>query len=313
VYGSQYQGIPFNAFWERSGVNATTAPYPVTYNLLKAHGQAVKTYRGLVKSGAIKNDDSYPLPQNPDDQDDVEVARRHFDFYIGIFSQPIYGDGDYPKNVLDTIPASILPRLTAEDKALIKGSADFYAIDAYRTNGAKAVPNLRSCIGNITQPEWPVCQGLSNTDQYATIDNFAIGPPADPFTAWLYNTAAYLRYQLTTLMKFYNPKSIYITEFGFSRPFEYARQDLYAILFDTDRAAYYQDYMTEALLSVVEDGVPLKGVYAWSFVDNFEWGQGLQQRFGMLYVNYSSPTLDRSYKLSFLVYRDFISNHCHNK
>jgi len=261
----------------------------------------------------LKNDDSYPLPQNPDDADDVEVARRHFDFYIGIFSQPIYGDGNYPQRVLDTIPASILPRLTAEDKALIKGSADFYAIDAYRTNGAKAVSNLQACIGNITQAEWPVCQGLSATDQYATIDGLAIGPPADPFTPWLYNTAVYLRYQLKTLMDFYKPKSIYITEFGFSRPFEYARQDLYAILFDTDRTAYYQDYMTEALLSVIEDGVPLKGVYAWSFVDNFEWGLGLEERFGMQYVNYSSPTSDRSYKLSFLVYRDFISKHCYNK
>lgn len=60
----------------------------------------------------------------------------------GIFSQPIYGDGDYPQNVLDTIPASILPRLTAEDKALIKGSADFYAIDAYRTK----------CVTIVHQP-----------------------------------------------------------------------------------------------------------------------------------------------------------------
>lgn len=58
---------------------------------------------------------------------------HNLDCKQGIFSQPIYGDGNYPQRVLDTIPASILPRLTAEDKALIKGSADFYAIDAYRT------------------------------------------------------------------------------------------------------------------------------------------------------------------------------------
>lgn len=74
---------------------------------------------------ALKNDDSKPLPQNPDNPQDVEVAERHFQFYIGIFSEPIYGSGDYPQIVLDTVPASILPRLTQEDKALIKGSADF--------------------------------------------------------------------------------------------------------------------------------------------------------------------------------------------
>ena len=68
------------------------------------------------------------------------------DIRVGMFSQPIYGtppvepytknisyirilvDGNYPKRVLDTIPASILRRFTDEEKKIIKGSADFFAI-----------------------------------------------------------------------------------------------------------------------------------------------------------------------------------------
>jgi len=318
VYSSEYQGKPFDAYWARAGVNSTTAPYPVTYNILIAHGRAVQTYRNLVTSGAIKkgeialkNDDSYPIPQNQDNPDDVEVAKRHFDFYVGIFSQPIYGNGNYPDTVLDTIPAEILPRLTASDRKLIQGSADFYAIDAYRTNGAKSVADLQACIDNITAPEWPVCQDNSNNGQYATLDGYALGPPADPFAPWLYNTAQYLRYQLKTLQKYFPSPSIYITEFGFAREFEYERVDKYAILYDTDRSAYIIDYLTEALAAVLDDGIPLKGVFAWSFIDNFEWGSGLEQKFGMQYVNYTNQ--ERDYKLSFLTYRDFITKHCHNK
>lgn len=129
VYCSEYTGQPFNDYWHFGGPNvgATTAPYPCSYNLLKAHGAAVKEYRDLVNNGkikkgeiAIKNDDSYPLPGDPDSEADQEAAKRHFDFHIGIFSQPIYGDGYFPKSVRDTMPtefvSALLSRLT---KALL--------------------------------------------------------------------------------------------------------------------------------------------------------------------------------------------------
>lgn len=59
----------------------------------------------------------------------------------------------------------------------------------------------------------------------------------------------------------------YLTEFGFARPFEYEYPDKFDILYDAPRAAYYQDYMAEALDAVLEDGIPLAGVFAWSYVD----------------------------------------------
>lgn len=317
VYCSEYQSAPFDAYYERYGLNATVAPYLCSYHLLQAHGAAVGAYRGMIKNQTIKageiafkNDDSYQLPQNPDSAADVEAANRHFQFYIGIFSQPVYGDGNWPTVVRQTIPTKFLPDLTDSDKALIKGSADFYAIDGYRTNIAAAAPNgINACLANISDPNWPVCQDNSNTGQYSTLQGFALGPPADPFADWLYNTAPFLRYQLKVLKQYFNYNKIYISEFGFAEPFSYMRTDQYQILFDTDRTAYYQDYLAEAMVAIHEDGIPLAGVFAWSLVDNFEWGSGLEQRFGMQYVNYSDPNLTRHYKLSFLCYRDFIKNH----
>ena len=53
-------------------------------------------------------------------------------------------------------------------------------------------------------------------------------------------------------------------------------------------------------------GVPLAGYFAWSFMDNFEWGHGYYQRFGLHYVDFE--TLERLPKDSALFYRDHIKS-----
>lgn len=67
------------------------------------------------------------LSYRPGNADDEEASDRAEAFEVGIFSQPVYGDGNYPKIVRDTL-GSMIPNLTEQDKELIKGSADFYAI-----------------------------------------------------------------------------------------------------------------------------------------------------------------------------------------
>lgn len=42
---------------------------------------------------AFKNDDNWPLPYRANNTDDLEVAQRHADFHIGLYSQPVYGNG----------------------------------------------------------------------------------------------------------------------------------------------------------------------------------------------------------------------------
>lgn len=66
------------------------------------------------------------------------------------------GDGNYPDVVTQTL-GSILPPLTDADKQLIKGSADFFAIDAYRTDISRAaLGGIDSCIqAGAKDPRWP--------------------------------------------------------------------------------------------------------------------------------------------------------------
>ena len=50
------------------------------------------------------------------------------------------------------------------------------------------------------------------------------------------------------------------------------------LVFDPDRVAYFRDYLHAASLAI-EDGVNLKGYFAWSLLDNFEWAEGLYTAF----------------------------------
>ena len=55
----------------------------------------------------------------------------------------------------------------------------------------------------------------------------------------------------------------------------------------------------------MNDGVPVKGYFQWSLLDNFEWAEGYAKRFGIVFVNFE--TLQRIVKLSGTVYSKVIA------
>jgi beta-glucosidase len=72
---------------------------------------------------------------------------------------------------------------------------------------------------------------------------------------------------------------------------------------DTRRIHYLQEHI-QALAGSLKSGVPLRGYFVWSFLDNFEWIDGYSKRFGIVYVDY--PTQRRIVKDSGYWYADFI-------
>lgn len=72
---------------------------------------------------------------------------------------------------------------------------------------------------------------------------------------------------------------------------------------DPERIDFLHRYLLE-LHRAIEEGVPLKGYLQWSFLDNFEWSEGYNERFGLIYVDY--PTLRRIPKDSARWYRQVI-------
>lgn len=101
----------------------------------------------------------------------------------------------------------------------------------------------------------------------------------------------------------YAPGAIYITENGSAWDDEPAPD---GAIVDSERVAYLLDHL-DAATQGTEAGVPLRGYFAWSLMDNFQWAEGYTKRFGIVGVDYA--TQRRTVKQSGAVYREVLAAH----
>jgi beta-glucosidase len=106
-----------------------------------------------------------------------------------------------------------------------------------------------------------------------------------------------------TIMRIWNDyrRPIYITENGCSYS---DGPDEKGVVNDDRRVSYYRNYIAQ-VGRAIQDGADVRGYYAWTLMDNFEWTFGYSQRFGLVYVDY--PTQRRIIKKSGYWYRDVIA------
>ena len=100
--------------------------------------------------------------------------------------------------------------------------------------------------------------------------------------------------------KLWDVKSIYITENGASATDQPVAD---GNVYDVDRIMYLRNYLTQ-LQRATSDGVPVRGYFLWSLMDNFEWVDGYEKRFGLYRVDFN--TQRRTPKLSASFYREII-------
>ncbi|MGK4422420.1 family 1 glycosylhydrolase, partial [Klebsiella pneumoniae] len=79
-------------------------------------------------------------------------------------------------------------------------------------------------------------------------------------------------------------KDIYITENGTSAA---DRPGPDGVVYDIDRVMYLRNYLTQ-LQRATAEGVPVRGYFLWSLLDNFEWADGYATRFGLVHVDYAT-------------------------
>lgn len=108
---------------------------------------------------------------------------------------------------------------------------------------------------------------------------------------------------LTRVAGTFTSLPIYVTENGASFH-DYV--DPNGEVVDTERVDYLRGYLTAAA-EAIRAGVDLRGYYAWSLLDNFEWADGYSRRFGLVYVDYRTQA--RIPKLSARWYRRLIATH----
>ena len=111
-----------------------------------------------------------------------------------------------------------------------------------------------------------------------------------------------LRILIERLHKEYSKKiPIYVTENGM------ANKDVImdGKINDTKRIKFYNDHLIECF-KLLQNGIPLKGYFAWSLLDNFEWAYGYSKRFGLVYVDFDNLT--RVPKLSWEEFRKYLKS-----
>lgn len=103
------------------------------------------------------------------------------------------------------------------------------------------------------------------------------------------------------LQKLWKVKDIYITENGYAASDEPVGD---GSVRDSDRIMFLRSYLAQ-LQRATSEGVPVRGYFLWSLMDNFEWAAGYAARFGLVYVDYK--TQKRTPKLSASFYREVIA------
>jgi len=256
--------------------DSSREPWIVGHNLLVAHGNAVKVYREEFKQkdggviGITLNGD-WVEPYDAESQDDIAACERKLEFSIGWFSDPIY-HGDYPKSMRAQL-GDRLPSWDPEDIALVKGSNDFYGMNHYCANYIRHKPG--------TPPADDFLGGLDTL--FENNKGEKIGPDTQSF--WLKPNPPGFRSLLKWISDRNGKPIIYVTENGTSLKGE---NDMTKeqILEDDFRVEYFRGYVKAMAEAVAEDGVDCRGYMAWSLMDNFEWAEGYETRFGVTYVDY---------------------------
>jgi beta-glucosidase len=251
-----------------------TDAYKAAHHLLLAHGLAVKAYRttGLGAPMGIVLNTVTPRPATRRAQD-IAAAERASDQGTALWLDPIYGRG-YPERHLAAQGVS-MPLLPG-DMETIASPIDFLGINYYSERPMRADPE--SLEGFIEAPSW----------QDKTDMGWDIVPEG-------------LSRMLRTIAGRWPVKALFITENGaaFTDAIDAAGR-----IRDRERIAYLRSHIA-ACRSAIADGVPLKGYFVWSLMDNFEWAHGYSKRFGLVRVD--PATGSRKPKDSYYFYRDFIA------
>ncbi len=256
------------------GVKDRPAAYRAVHHLLLGHGLAVKAYRagGLRAPIGIVLNTQTPRPATRS-QADIEAADRASDKGTALWLDPIYGKG-YPQRHLAAM-AVTMPIL-AGDMETIAAPLDFLAVNYYSESAMMADPS---------QPE-----GFREapTSQDKTEMGWDIVPEG-------------LHRMLAKICERWPVKELFIAENGaaFVDHVEPGNR-----IRDRERIDYLRSHLAACRRAIAE-GIPLKGYFAWSLMDNFEWSFGYTKRFGLVHVD--PETGRRLPKDSYYFYRDLVA------
>ena len=248
------------------------------HNAVLAHGLAVQAIRAQGKPGTKAGlAENFPccvpvIDTEPHIKASAQATRRLSAQYLTVIME-----GKYMDEYLHHEGANA-PKFTDADLKIIGSPLDFLGVNVYTPVYVRADdgPAGFSVVKNPSSYPHMASPWLS------------FGPQA---LYWGPKHAA----------EIWKIKEMYITENGTSSA-DVLTSD--GQVYDTDRVMYLRNYLI-SLHRAVSEGVPVRGYFLWSLLDNFEWADGYNLRFGIYYVDFA--TQKRYPKLSASFYRETIS------
>jgi beta-glucosidase len=242
-----------------------------THHLLLGHGLALGALRAAVPAG-VEIGFTLNLTVVRPTSELAKAAAEEIEAETNrIFLDPVLA-GSYP---VDAVRPALLPPpelIQDGDLAVISAPIDFLGVNYYRPGTVGLRPEddeLRRGEDRVT--------GYPGTVSVIAegIERSSMGWPID--ASGLYDLLVQLHQQSPDL-------PLYVTENGMAAE-DYV--DPEGGVDDIERIAYLREHL-DAAARAIEAGVDLRGYFCWSFLDNFEWAEGYQKRFGLVYVDYGT-------------------------
>ena len=251
----------------------------VRHHVALAHGLAVQAIRAKGRAGtrvgpAENIAACLPAIDTPENIRAAEIATRELNAgFLGVILEGKYTDG-----FLEYAGAAA-PKFTADELKIISSPNDFVGLNIYAPQFYVVASDRAP---GFTVLPFPASFPHMNSEW------LRVGPET---IYWVPRLAA----------KIWNIETIYISENGTSSADELAAEGK---VYDLDRIMYLRNYLTQ-LQRATAEGVPVRGYFLWSLMDNFEWIFGFEKRFGVYRVDFETQV--RTPKLSVSFYRNVIA------
>jgi beta-glucosidase len=257
---------------------------PAAHHLLLGHGRALAALRaaGATSVGCANNHS--PVWPASGNEPDVASAALFDALWNRLFSDALLL-GTYPAGFAELMPGPV-----ADALAVIGAPMDFYGLNYYRPTRVADPASRPEAEGPVALDGAPF--KLVALEGYETT---AFGWPVVPDG---------LRETLVGLRSTYGDAlpPVHITENGCAYD---DVVDADGRVLDEARIRYLDAHL-RAVAAAIDEGVDVRGYYAWSLLDNFEWAEGYTKRFGLVHVDYDTQV--RTRKASFDWYRRMIAS-----
>ena len=258
------------------GVSDVRAAARAMHHTMLAHGMGVQAMRaeGLGNLGIVTNHESVRAAS--DSEEDREAAETWDGLYNRWYLSAIHR-GEYPHDILEPLLPH-MPEGFEDDMATVSAPTDWHGINYYTQSVWAGAPGPWPRLRPVDPAETEEVTGL----------NWRVVPEG-----------------LTEVLEMVSSHAgnlpLYVTENGGAWPDPEPEGGLVQ---DDPRVSYYARHLA-ACREAIERGVPLKGYFAWSLLDNFEWAEGYRERFGLVRVDYA--TQKRTPKASYQAFQSLLS------